>query len=73
MSIILIILWITVYLIYITSTFLHELNHKRKAEKYKLTILRSKKEGIERGLGKELSKLSFFIFGFEYEIRGRPL
>ncbi len=55
------------YLIYFISTILHECAHKRKAQKYKLTLLKSKQELIDYKQQGEISKLSLFLFGIQFK------
>ena len=73
MNLNLIISLLVVYVVYLLSTFSHELSHKRKAKKYNITILKSRKEVIKNNLEKELSKYSFFIFEFEFKFFGALL
>ena len=56
-----ILLWFIVYIIWVTSTFLHELGHIRWAKKYNLTILKSRKEVVINKQEKELSRFSFLL------------
>ena len=61
------------YLIYVISTIIHELSHKYWIKKYGVTILKNRTEVEKAGQYKDLSRLSFFMFWFEFKFLGASL